>query len=54
MVARAGINNDGADDDPTLNPTQKKMMHYPETNKQPIAEMNTMVGVDIQEQMTTH
>ena len=49
-----GINNDGADDDPSIESNDEKMMHYPETNKQPTAEMNTMVGVDILEQMTTH
>ena len=31
------------------------MMHYPETKQTTTtAEMNTMVGVDILEQMTTH
>ena len=43
-----GINNDGADDDPYIESTPEKMMHYLETKQTTTtAEMNTMVGVDI-------
>jgi hypothetical protein len=43
-----GINNDGSDDDPYVESTPEKMMHYLETNQTTtISDINTMVGVDV-------
>lgn len=43
-----GINNDGSDDDPYVESTPEKMLHYLLTKQTTTtADMNTMVGVDI-------
>ena len=43
-----GINNDGTDDDPYVESTPEKMIHYLLTKQTTTtAEMDTMVGVDI-------